>query len=114
LKKELVLDGTRVVKQRKTWKENRYMEFRLYCDRNGNRKTSLVTNSPILLFILNRPEVKSFPEFVVAMMTYKCPPIPEHLSDIAKDFIAQCCQYDKKLRPKTEALLQHPFLADDE
>jgi hypothetical protein len=48
------------------------------------------------------------------MMTYKCPPIPEHLSDVAKDFILQCCQYDKKLRPKTEGLLQHPFLADDE
>jgi len=61
----------------------------------------------------NRPEIKSFPEFVVAIMTHKCPPIPEHLSDIAKDFILQCCQFDKKLRPKTDELLKHPFLNEE-
>jgi len=59
------------------------------------------------------PEVKSFPELVVAIMTDKCPPIPEHLSETAQDFIRQCCQFDKKLRPRTEGLLQHPFLSDE-
>jgi len=48
------------------------------------------------------------------MMNQKCPPIPEHLSDCAKDFIRQCCQFDKKLRPRIEVLLKHPFLNDSE
>lgn len=62
-------------------------------------------------FDLYRPDVKGFPELIVAVMTKKCPPIPEHLSDTAKDFIKQCCQFDKKLRPRTDKLLLHPFLA---
>ena len=46
-------------------------------------------------------------------MTKKCPPIPDHLSDTAKDFIRQCCQFDKRLRPKTGDLLKHPFLNEN-
>lgn len=46
------------------------------------------------------------------MMLHKCPPIPEHLSEQAKDFIRQCCQFDKKLRPRIKDLLEHPFIKD--
>ena len=42
----------------------------------------------------------------------KCPPIPDNLSDCAKDFIKQCCQFDPKLRPKIHTLLDHPFIKD--
>jgi len=87
----------------------------MYCNRDGYRKTSLVITLGFsgLTMNNNRPEVKSFPELVVAIMTDKCPPIPEHLSETAQDFIRQCCQFDKKLRPRTEGLLQHPFLSDE-
>jgi len=58
------------------------------------------------------PNVKNYTELVIAMMNQKCPPIPENLSEVAKDFIRQCCQFDKKLRPRIQDLLQHPFLID--
>jgi len=59
------------------------------------------------------PNVKSYPELVVAVMTKKCPPIPDNLSDVCLDFIHKCLQFDKKLRPRTKDLLKHPFLADE-
>lgn len=58
------------------------------------------------------PDVKSYTELVYSVMTKKCPPIPEDLSDEGKDFIIKCCQFDKKLRPRTKELLEHPFLKD--
>lgn len=57
--------------------------------------------------------MKSLPELVVTVMTKRCPPIPEHLSECAKDFIRQCCQFDKRLRPITDELLVHPFLNEN-
>jgi len=60
----------------------------------------------------NRATVKSYPELVVSMMTNKCPPIPDNLTDTAKDFIKQCCQFDKKQRPTAAELLSHPFMVD--
>jgi len=56
--------------------------------------------------------VKSYPELVVSMMTNKCPPIPDNLTEVAKDFIHQCCQFDKKHRPTAAELLSHPFVAN--
>jgi mitogen-activated protein kinase kinase kinase 2 len=65
------------------------------------------------LDVINRPDVKSYPELLLAVRGQKCPPIPEELSDKAKDFIRSCCQFDKKARPKVKDLLKHPFLNEN-
>ncbi|KAG0465276.1 hypothetical protein HPP92_019440 [Vanilla planifolia] len=41
------------------------------------------------------------------------PPIPEHLSSEAKDFLLKCLQKEPNLRPSASDLLQHPFVAKD-
>ncbi|CAL5413242.1 unnamed protein product [Camellia sinensis] len=38
------------------------------------------------------------------------PPIPEHLSAEATDFLLKCLQKEPNLRPATSDLLQHPFV----
>ncbi|XVF63187.1 hypothetical protein PTKIN_Ptkin09bG0067900 [Pterospermum kingtungense] len=38
------------------------------------------------------------------------PPIPEHLSFEAKDFLLKCLQEEPGLRPSASELLQHPFV----
>ncbi|XP_015888023.1 mitogen-activated protein kinase kinase kinase NPK1 isoform X2 [Ziziphus jujuba] len=38
------------------------------------------------------------------------PPIPEHLSAEAKDFLLKCLQEEPNLRPSASDLLQHPFV----
>ncbi|KAI4345596.1 hypothetical protein L6164_012702 [Bauhinia variegata] len=38
------------------------------------------------------------------------PPIPEHLSAEAKDFLLKCLQEEPNLRPSASELLQHPFI----
>ncbi|KAL4637039.1 hypothetical protein ACB092_03G051900 [Castanea dentata] len=38
------------------------------------------------------------------------PPIPEHLSVEAKDFLLKCLQKEPNLRPAASELLQHPFV----
>ncbi|XP_057489139.1 mitogen-activated protein kinase kinase kinase NPK1-like [Actinidia eriantha] len=38
------------------------------------------------------------------------PPIPEHLSVEAKDFLLKCLQKEPNLRPAASDLLQHPFV----
>lgn len=35
---------------------------------------------------------------------------PESLSDVFRDFLAQCLQVDPELRPSAEEMLHHPFL----
>ncbi|XP_057249673.1 mitogen-activated protein kinase kinase kinase NPK1 isoform X1 [Beta vulgaris subsp. vulgaris] len=41
------------------------------------------------------------------------PPIPEHLSDDAKDFLSKCLQKEPCLRASASALLQHPFVTGE-
>ncbi|GAB2266544.1 hypothetical protein Dimus_001546 [Dionaea muscipula] len=41
------------------------------------------------------------------------PPIPEHLSAEAKDFLLKCLQKEPNLRPTALDLLQHPFVIAD-
>lgn len=41
------------------------------------------------------------------------PPIPEHLSTEAKDFLLKCLQKEPILRPAAAELLKHPFVAGD-
>lgn len=41
------------------------------------------------------------------------PPIPEHLSVEAKDFLLQCLQKEPVLRPTACELLQHPFVSGE-
>ncbi|XP_024372510.1 mitogen-activated protein kinase kinase kinase 3-like [Physcomitrium patens] len=38
------------------------------------------------------------------------PPIPEHLSDLAKDFVTQCLRTRPEDRPTVKDLLIHPFV----
>ncbi|KAL4188150.1 hypothetical protein AMTRI_Chr09g42630 [Amborella trichopoda] len=38
------------------------------------------------------------------------PPIPEHLSEEAKDFLLKCLQEEPNVRPTASELLQHPFV----
>ncbi|XP_020259395.1 mitogen-activated protein kinase kinase kinase NPK1-like isoform X2 [Asparagus officinalis] len=41
------------------------------------------------------------------------PPIPEHLSSKAKDFLLKCLQEEPNLRPTASELLQHPFVSGE-
>ncbi|KAK9146702.1 hypothetical protein Sjap_006605 [Stephania japonica] len=41
------------------------------------------------------------------------PPIPEHLSMDAKDFLQKCLQKEPNLRPTASELLQHPFVTGE-
>lgn len=38
------------------------------------------------------------------------PPIPEHLSEDARDFILKCLQVNPNKRPTAAQLLDHPFI----
>ncbi|XP_051127662.1 mitogen-activated protein kinase kinase kinase NPK1-like isoform X2 [Andrographis paniculata] len=41
------------------------------------------------------------------------PPIPDHLSDKAKDFLLKCLQKEPDLRPTASDLLKHPFVTQE-
>ncbi|XP_025603653.1 mitogen-activated protein kinase kinase kinase NPK1 isoform X1 [Arachis hypogaea] len=41
------------------------------------------------------------------------PPIPDHLSVAAKDFLLKCLQKEPYLRPSASELLQHPFVTGE-
>ncbi|XP_023735065.1 mitogen-activated protein kinase kinase kinase NPK1 [Lactuca sativa] len=41
------------------------------------------------------------------------PPIPDHLSAEAKDFLLKCLQKEPNLRPDASELLQHPFVTGE-
>lgn len=45
--------------------------------------------------------------------TKLAPPIPEDVSDEAKDFLKQCFTTDSQIRPTAEKLLEHPFMKRD-
>lgn len=45
-------------------------------------------------------------------MSQEVPPVPEHLSEPCRDFICNCVQRDKNLRPLASTLLQHEFVKD--
>jgi len=42
--------------------------------------------------------------------TVSCPPIPENLSELGKDFLLMCFKIDPLGRPKADQLLTHPWL----
>ncbi|GBG59479.1 hypothetical protein CBR_g38503 [Chara braunii] len=50
--------------------------------------------------------------FAIASSTAP-PPIPEHLSNEAKDFLLSCFKRDPKERPSAGELLKHPFVAEN-
>ncbi|CAO3660549.1 unnamed protein product [Umbelopsis ramanniana] len=50
---------------------------------------------------------------VYSIGTCKSPPIPEDMSDDAKDFLRQCFIIDPALRPTATILLSHPFCQMD-
>lgn len=58
------------------------------------------------------PRLKSFEDVLNAVNEQKCPPIPDSLSKICKDFIKKCCVYEKRLRMSSEELFKHNFLAN--
>ncbi|CAE8688025.1 unnamed protein product [Polarella glacialis] len=45
-------------------------------------------------------------------MSQDVPPVPDMLSAVCQDFIVQCTQRDKNLRPLATTLLQHEFVRD--
>lgn len=45
--------------------------------------------------------------------TKLAPPIPEDVSDEAKDFLKKCFTTDSQIRPTAEKLLEHPFMERD-
>lgn len=45
-------------------------------------------------------------------MSKETPPLPENVSDLCRDFIGQCTQRDKNLRPTASKLLAHAFVRD--
>lgn len=45
--------------------------------------------------------------------TKLAPPIPDDVSDEAKDFLKQCFTTDSEIRPTAEKLLEHPFMVKD-
>jgi len=56
------------------------------------------------------PDCKNYAQLVFNVMEKQCPPIPDHLSTECRDFIEQCCRFDKRQRPKAVELLKHPFI----
>ncbi|KAL4510019.1 hypothetical protein ABPG72_010212 [Tetrahymena utriculariae] len=54
--------------------------------------------------------IKKFSDLANAVIEQQPIPIPQHLSEECKDFILKCCTYDKKMRPKSHQLFNHPFL----
>lgn len=44
------------------------------------------------------------------MVEDRCPPIPQHLSPEARDFLKACWVWDPTSRPSANHLLQHPFI----
>ncbi|KAK9937411.1 hypothetical protein M0R45_014205 [Rubus argutus] len=53
--------------------------------------------------------------FIYCVGTTKShPPIPEHLSSSAKNFLHECLQKEPTMRPSASELLQHPFLTGKE
>ncbi|KAL4466837.1 hypothetical protein ABPG74_010434 [Tetrahymena malaccensis] len=54
--------------------------------------------------------IKKFSDLANAVIEQQPIPIPQHLSEECKDFISKCCTYDKKMRPKSHQLFNHPFL----
>ncbi|KAJ1423771.1 Serine/threonine-protein kinase, active site [Sesbania bispinosa] len=60
------------------------------------------------------PWSQQYPQEVSALFyigtTKSHPPIPEHLSDEAKDFLLKCFHREPNLRPSASDLLLHPFI----
>ncbi|TKY51118.1 Mitogen-activated protein kinase kinase kinase NPK1 [Spatholobus suberectus] len=63
------------------------------------------------------PWSQQYPQEVSALFyvgtTKSHPPIPEHLSAEAKDFLLKCFHKEPNLRPSASELLLHPFIARD-
>lgn len=59
------------------------------------------------------PSCETFTEFITMVNKQKTPPIPEHLSENAKDFLAKCLQFDPKKRPMAIDLINHPFMMEE-
>eukprot|EP00928_Gymnodinium_smaydae_P027825 TRINITY_DN21394_c0_g1_i1.p1 TRINITY_DN21394_c0_g1~~TRINITY_DN21394_c0_g1_i1.p1 ORF type:complete len:798 (-),score=66.39 TRINITY_DN21394_c0_g1_i1:60-2288(-) len=45
-------------------------------------------------------------------MSKETPPLPDNLSELGRDFIRQCTQRDKNLRPTATKLLEHEFVRE--
>ncbi|CAM6101731.1 unnamed protein product [Calypogeia fissa] len=81
-------------------------------------KTCCMYWLPWSLFLCKLPRfiLHSFRSKVAALFhigtTKSHPPIPEHLSPQAKDFLLQCLQREPKLRPSAAELLKHPFVTE--
>lgn len=54
----------------------------------------------------------TFTEFLTMVAKLRCPPIPDHLSPEAKDFLQLCLRWNPKERPAASNLLLHPFVTN--
>ncbi|KAG2401418.1 Mitogen-activated protein [Vigna angularis] len=63
------------------------------------------------------PWSQQYPQEVSALFyigtTKSHPPIPDHLSAEAKDFLLKCFHKEPDLRPSASELLQHPFITSE-
>ncbi|CAD8120205.1 unnamed protein product [Paramecium sonneborni] len=55
-------------------------------------------------------EAKNPFQIIMEIMKGQPPQLPQNLSEIAKDFLSHCLQYDPKKRLNITKLLQHPFV----
>jgi len=58
------------------------------------------------------PNIKNVGDLLNKIMEKELPEIPSHLSEVARDFISQCLQYDKDKRPSAAKLLEHEFITE--
>ncbi|KAJ1689002.1 hypothetical protein LUZ63_013157 [Rhynchospora breviuscula] len=59
------------------------------------------------------PELTEWQHVFFAVVNGKKPPIPDTLSNAARNFIEECLQVDPQKRPSAIALLEHPFVDHD-
>lgn len=59
------------------------------------------------------PDIQDLGHLFSLILNKETPPIPDHLSRDAQEFIRACLQYDKNDRPSAQELLLYKFVAEE-